>query len=100
MPDGIRVDTVDPRALGLGPCTTDDLHGGDPRTNAEIALRILDGEPGPGRDAVLLNAAAALVAAGRAASLADGLEQSASAVDSGAARTTLDRLRAFAQEAQ
>jgi anthranilate synthase/phosphoribosyltransferase len=99
-PDGIRVDTVDPRALGLDPCTTDDLHGGDPRTNAEIALRILDGEPGPGRDAVLLNAAAALVAAGRAVSLADGLEHSASAVDSGAARTTLDRLRAFAQEAQ
>jgi anthranilate phosphoribosyltransferase len=97
-PEGIRVEIVDPRELGLGPCSTDDLHGGDPRTNAEIALRILDGEPGPKRDAVLLNAAAALVAAGRAAALEDGLVQAAAAVDSGAARGTLERLRAFTGE--
>jgi len=53
---------------------------------------VLDGEPGPGRDVVLLNAAAAIVAADRAADLASGLLAAQAAVDSGAARSSLDAL--------
>ena len=52
--------TVDPAALGLAPATTEDLRGGDAAHNAEVVRRLLDGETGPVRDAVLLNAGAAL----------------------------------------
>ena len=52
--------TVDPAALGIAPATPEDLRGGDVHHNADVVRRILDGERGPVRDAVLLNAAAAL----------------------------------------
>ncbi|WP_395694808.1 anthranilate phosphoribosyltransferase [Nocardioides sp.] len=88
--------TVDPDALGLPPGTTEGLRGGDAAHNADVVRRLLDGETGPVRDAVLLNAAAALAVhadpgGDPPAALAAGLERARDAVDSGAARATLDR---------
>jgi anthranilate phosphoribosyltransferase len=84
--------TVDPEALGLPLVAPEALVGGDAEANAAVARRVLAGEPGPARDVVLLNAAAGLVAAGRAFDLADGIAQSATAIDSGAGQLALDRL--------
>src|ERR1700730_789427 len=58
--------TGDPRSLGLALAARADLKGGDPAANAEIIRRVLDGRPGPQHDVVVLNAAAGLVAAGKA----------------------------------
>ena len=91
-PDGVTESEIDPSALGLRAATTADLRGGDAADNAARIHAVLAGEPGPSRDVVLLNAAAALVAAGRTASLSDGVEQAASSIDSGAARRVLERL--------
>jgi anthranilate phosphoribosyltransferase len=67
------------------------LRGGDPETSAGIALAVLRGEPGPRRDVVLLNAAAALEVSGNAGSLAGGLSMAAASIDSGAASDALLR---------
>lgn len=75
-----------------------DLVGGDPATNADITRRILDGESGPRRNVVLLNAAAALTAAGASKDFAEGLKLAEEAIDSGAARAKLAALCAFTQE--
>lgn len=87
---------VDPTALGLPLGTAEGLRGADAAYNAEVVRRTLDGEQGPVRDAVLLNAAAALAVHGEEAGsledeLAAGLARAAEAVDSGAARGALDR---------
>jgi anthranilate phosphoribosyltransferase len=74
------------------------LLGGDPATNADITRRILDGEPGPRRDVVLLNTAAALTAAGKCEDFAEGINLAKEAIDSGAAREKLAALAAFTQE--
>jgi anthranilate phosphoribosyltransferase len=94
-PAGVTVGFVDPRKLGLAPCRTDDLAGGDATENARLLLALLDGELGPRRDAVALNAGAALVAAGRADTIASGLALAFAAIDDGRARLTLDRLVEF-----
>lgn len=94
----VRTYDVDPRALGLKPATLDDIQGGDPAMNADLARRILDGEPGPRREFVLLNAAAGLVAAGVADSLAAGLEAATASVDEGRAGAVLERLVAVSNE--
>jgi len=73
------------------------LAGGDPAENARLAHAVLANEPGPKRDAVLLNAAAALCAAERARSLADAAKLAAQSLESGRARAVLDRLVAFSQ---
>ncbi len=83
---------VDPEALGLKRAALSDLKGGDGAYNAAALSALLDGTPGPYRDIVLLGSAAALVVAGQAEELKDGLAQAAEAIDSGAARTVLDRL--------
>ncbi|WP_326843351.1 anthranilate phosphoribosyltransferase [Streptomyces sp. NBC_01558] len=85
-----------PRDVGLDVVPVEALRGADAAYNAEVARRLLDGETGPVRDAVLLNSAAALVALSPAdAPLADQLRASmakaAEAIDSGAAKRTLDR---------
>ena len=82
--------TVDPAELGLAPATADDLRGGEPEENAEAVRRVLAGDLGPHRDVVLLNAAAALVVAGRADDLPAGLVLAAESIDSGAAQRSLD----------
>jgi anthranilate phosphoribosyltransferase len=72
-----------------------EIKGGDPQHNAELARCILAGEPGGARDVVLLNAAAALVAAGKAERLEDGLSLAVASIDSGAARRKLEQLVEF-----
>jgi len=83
---------IDPASLGLRRATREDLAGGDAATNAQLGLRLLDGENGPRRDLVCLNAAAALVVAGLADDLGDGFEIAGAAIDDGNARSALDRL--------
>lgn len=78
---------------GLHPCELDALRGGDAETNARIATRILAGQRGAPRDAVVMNAGMALLAAGRAENLRDGCEQCASVIDRGTARDLLETLR-------
>jgi anthranilate phosphoribosyltransferase len=91
---------VDAGELGLAPAERDQLIGGEPAVNAAAARRVLGGEPGPHRDVVLLNAAAALVVAGRAPDLAAGLSIGAESVDSGAAAEALERLIAVSNSAR
>jgi anthranilate phosphoribosyltransferase len=92
----VRETTLDPTAFGLPRATTEDLRGGDARHNAGVVLDLLDGKQGPVRDAVLLNAGAALAvydAPGEPVdeALAAGIARAAEAIDSGAARATLER---------
>jgi anthranilate phosphoribosyltransferase len=88
----VRPLLVDPLAYGLGPARLEDLRGGDPPTNARLARAVLAGDHGPHRDIVLLNAAAGLVAAGRADGYDAGIEMARTSLDSGAAAQALDRL--------
>ena len=89
--DGTEVDRfqVVPEALGLERVRSEDIAVGDPEQNAAAATSVLEGRPGPVRDMVVLNAAAALVVADVADDLADGLTRAAEAVDSGRAAHTL-----------
>src|SRR5918993_3498655 len=86
---------VDPKDLGITPASIEALAGGDPATNAALARRVLDGEPGPHRDIVWLNAGAALVAAGLADDLTSGVGSARSSIDEGSAAAALDRLVAI-----
>jgi anthranilate phosphoribosyltransferase len=92
----VREDSLDPQALGIAMAAPDALKGGDARRNADISRRFLDGETGPVRDAVLLNAAAGLVAydgptsAPVADQIAAVLPRAAESVDSGAAAQALE----------
>ena len=90
---------VDPQELGLEPAQPDALVGGDAADNAALARRVLDGEKGPHRDVVLLNAAAAAMAAGLVDDLADGLVAAERSIDGGAAAGVLDRLVRASREA-
>jgi anthranilate phosphoribosyltransferase len=76
---------IEPMAHGLAAAPAEALQGGDAQLNAAITLSVLGGEPGPPRDVVLLNAAAALWVAGVANDLDEGLERAAEAIDSGRA---------------
>ncbi|WP_206422706.1 anthranilate phosphoribosyltransferase [Nocardioides pantholopis] len=94
--------SVDPRDLGLDRAPLEALRGGDARHNAGVVRRLLDGEDGAVRDAVLLNAGAALAvydAPGEEpeVALAAGIERARTAIDSGAARAVLDRWVAASQ---
>lgn len=98
--DGVTVGSVEPLELGVPRCAPEELAGGDADDNARIVREIFAGAPGPRRDAVLLNASAALVAAGRAADLREGLATAAAAIDDGRAGDTLDRLVRASQGAK
>jgi anthranilate phosphoribosyltransferase len=87
----IRSTEVDPAALGLAAVDAAP-HGGDAAANADLARRVLDGDTGPHRDIVLLNAAAGVVTAGLADDLPSGLELATAALDDGRAATVLERL--------
>jgi anthranilate phosphoribosyltransferase len=87
--------TVTPDDFGVSPARPEDLKGGDRSQNCEIARAILEGARGPQRDIVLVNAAAALVAAGKAADFRKGVGLAASAIDSGAALAKLAALSEF-----
>ncbi len=82
--------TVDPSELGLAPATAKDLVGGDAEANADHLRRVLDGGPGPHRDIVVLNAAAALIVAGTVDSLEEGIGAAAESIDDGRARQVLE----------
>jgi anthranilate phosphoribosyltransferase len=93
-PDGVRPDVLDPQSFGLAPAPAESLRGGDAEHNAAVVRRVLQGEAGPIRDAVLLNAAAAIAAfdgvVGTArAAIEHGLPAAVEAVDSGAAERLL-----------
>lgn len=83
---------VHPADFGLAKAAVSALAGGDAATNARIARDVLSGNPGPARDIVLLNTAAALFVAGTASTVRDGLAMAADAIDSGRARGALDAL--------
>jgi anthranilate phosphoribosyltransferase len=85
----VRTFALRPEDFGLPRATVADLKGGDREQNADIVRAILDGEAGPKRDIVLMNAAAALVAGGRAREFKEGVEVAAHSIDSGAARAKL-----------
>src|SRR6266851_10352283 len=91
----VRSYKVTPEDFGVPRAPLEALLGGDAAENARIIRGILDGEPGPRRDIVLANAAAALVAAGLAGDFRDGARLAAQSIDSGAARAKLDALIAF-----
>nr|WP_239522683.1 anthranilate phosphoribosyltransferase [Geodermatophilus sabuli] len=101
----VTPDRLDPAALGIEASAVDALRGGSPAFNADVFRRVLDGEPGPVRDAVLLNAAAALAAFDERPTrlhdaVAAGLERAAAAVDDGRAAAQLDRWVTVSQTAR
>jgi anthranilate phosphoribosyltransferase len=91
----VREFTVKPADAGLKLASPAALKGGDAAENAEALRAVLGGIAGPYRDAVLLNAAAALIIAGRAGDLKEGVALAAKSIDSGAARAALDALIAI-----
>ncbi|HKB06838.1 MAG TPA: anthranilate phosphoribosyltransferase [Candidatus Polarisedimenticolia bacterium] len=96
LKDGrVRVYELTPEDAGLDRARLEDLAGGDVAQNVGIARRILDGERGPRRDVVLLNASAALMVAGQAEDLAAGVALAGRAIDSGAASRVVERLCAL-----
>ncbi len=100
LDDGdMRTWVLDPQDVGIPLAKAEDLRGGDPATNAAIARAVLAGETGPPRDVVLLNAGAALVAAGTAVSVAEGITIAAKSIDEGKASAALDRLVAVSSAA-
>ena len=89
---------ITPEEFGLERCKKEDLRGGTPQENAEIVRRILNGEKGPKRNAVLLNAGASLYIGGKADSIREGVELAANIIDSGKASETLDKLIRISNE--
>jgi len=99
LKDGlIRTYDLTPQQLLGRQARPEDLVGGDPSVNADITRRILSGEKGPKRDVVVVNAAAALVAAGMAGDLSEGVNQAEASIDQGAATAKLDWLVRFTNE--
>jgi anthranilate phosphoribosyltransferase len=94
----IKAARITPEMAGLPRATLEELSGGDADDNAAILYDIVTGIPGPRRDIVLLNAAAALVASGIAENLKEGMLRAAEAIDSGEAAVTLQKLRLFGQK--
>ncbi|MBT3822674.1 MAG: anthranilate phosphoribosyltransferase, partial [Nitrospinaceae bacterium] len=92
--DGEQVKTYDvsPGDAGIAEAPIAELIGGTPEDNAKILRSILGGEKGPARDVVLLNASAALMAAGKVENLTEGVAMAAESIDSGKASGALDRL--------
>ncbi len=90
--------TVCPEDFGFARCTKVDLEGGTPEENAKITRDILSGEKGHKRNAVLMNAGAALYIGGKAESMADGVKLASEIIDSGKASETLEKFIALSNE--
>ena len=88
-----RTTVIAPEDFGLTRCAKSELVGGTPEENAQITIGILQGEKGPKRDAVLMNAGASLYIGGKAESMADGIRLAAQIIDSGKAYETLQRMK-------
>lgn len=86
---------LDPGLFGLTPASRSEVAGGTAPVNAEIAVKILDGERSPHRDFVLANASLGLMAAGKVRTVREGVELAAESIDSGRARKKLETLREF-----
>lgn len=89
---------LNPEELGVPLAKTEDLVGGEPAENADIIRALFAGEKGPKRDILLLNSAAALVTAGKASDLKEGLTVAAESIDSGAAAAKLEQLSKLTQK--
>jgi anthranilate phosphoribosyltransferase len=94
----VRTFQITPEDAGLPRARLEDLLGGEADSNAAALRTVLDGMPGPYRDIVLLNSAAALVVADRATDIRDGVALSAGAIDGGAAKAVLQRLVTITNE--
>jgi anthranilate phosphoribosyltransferase len=94
----VRIYQVTPEDFGLERAPLEAISGGDAAHNASLIRAILSGEAGPRRDIVVANAAAAIVASGRAADFLEGAQLAAGSIDSGEARKKLDALIAFANQ--
>ena len=88
----VRRYVITPEDFGLTRCTKEDLRGGTPEENAKITRAILNGEKGPKRDAVLMNAGASLYIGGKAKSVKDGIVLAGELLDSGAVTKTLEKV--------
>ena len=95
--DGLHRFTVTPEEFGLSRHPINAIKGGDARWNAAALLRLLQGEPGAFRDAVVLNATAALLVADRVASLGEGVTMAAAAIDEGRALAKLEKFIEISQ---
>ena len=84
--------TITPEEFGFARCTRDDLRGGTPQENAALTIGVLQGEKGHRRNAVLLNAGAALYIAQKASSMKEGVALAGALIDSGKAMETLRQL--------
>ena len=89
----VRTYILDPTELGIPKAQPEDLISGTPEENADTIVRLLNGERGPKRDIVVLNAAAAIVAGGKAGSLEEGLALANESIDSGMALEKLEGLK-------
>ena len=98
-PGGVREFRLDPRELGFEAAPAGEVRGGDAAANAARVRDVLKGAEGPGRDIVLLNAAAALVAIGECDGFAAGVTRAAESIDSGSALRCLDALVAVSNRA-
>src|ERR1700756_2150637 len=91
----VRAYEITPEEFGITRAGLDDISGGDSAANAVLIRKVLAGDKSPRRDVVLLNAAAALVVAGRAEHIGDALPMAARSIDSGAAARKLEALVRF-----
>ena len=96
--EGVRDFVLDPRDVGLEAAPFDAVRGGDAAANAATIRSVLEGERGPRRDVVLLNAAAVLVAADHVTTLIDGVAVAGRSIDSGAAGRSLEQLARVSHE--
>src|SRR5579871_5572649 len=96
----VRSFEVEPEEFGMNRATLQDISGGDGQANAAIIRAVVEGEKSPRRDVVVLNAAAALVAAGRAEHLAAAVSLATGSIDSGAAKQKLESLIRFSSAAR
>jgi anthranilate phosphoribosyltransferase len=86
---------IHPADFGMSVGKAEELRGGDAKANAVITLEVLKGQKGSRRDITLLNAAAGLVASGKATDLKEGIRLAAESIDSGAALKKVEQLKAF-----
>ena len=94
----VRTFELSPEEVGFQRAPLESIRGGDAAANASIIRSILDGEPGPRREIVLLNAAAAFMAAGLDSGFREGVRRAGKSIDSGMAKNKLEQLIAFSRE--
>ncbi|MFQ5484067.1 MAG: anthranilate phosphoribosyltransferase, partial [Desulfobacterales bacterium] len=96
--DSVHTFQMTPEAYGFNRAAIEDIVGGDATENARIIQNILDGEKGPKREMVLLNASAAFVASGLCDNFKDGIKIAIDSIDTGKARNKLDKMIEFTRQ--